>query len=200
MKALGIDPERLVIVIMQMVMLVRDGEAVKLSKRSGKAITLETLLDDIPIDAARFFFNLREPNSHFEMDLDLAVEESSKNPVYYAEYAHARICSIIRNLETEGITREDSALCYSLPEEFDLIRQTALFPNIVIEAAEKYDPSELTKYATSLAAAFHKFYDKCRIKGEAAEVLQSRLNLIHAVRQTMYNTLLILGIKAPDRM
>jgi arginyl-tRNA synthetase len=200
MKALGIDPERLVIVIMQMVMLVRDGEAVKLSKRSGKAITLETLLDDIPIDAARFFFNLREPNSHFEMDLDLAVEESSKNPVYYAEYAHARICSIIRNLQSEGISRTDTKLSFKAPEELELIKTAAMLPSVIITAAEDYNPSELTKYATSLAAAFHKFYDKCRIKGESDEILTSRLNLICAVKQTMFNTLKILGITAPERM
>jgi arginyl-tRNA synthetase len=200
MKALGIDPDRLVIVIMQMVMLVRDGEAVKLSKRSGKAITLETLLDDIPIDAARFFFNLREPNSHFEMDLDLAVEESSKNPVYYAEYAHARICSIIRNLKAEGRVSDDSALTFTMPEELELIRIAAMLPQIIITAAEDYNPSELTKYATSLAAAFHKFYDKCRIKGEEEKIQNSRLCLIEAVRQTMYNTLKILGITAPERM
>jgi arginyl-tRNA synthetase len=200
MKALGIDPERLVIVIMQMVMLVRDGEAVKLSKRSGKAITLETLLDDIPIDAARFFFNLREPNSHFEMDLDLAVEESSKNPVYYAEYAHARICSIIRNLDSDGIKRTDTSLTFSTPEEQELIKTAAMLPQIIITAAQDYNPSELTKYATSLAAVFHKFYDKCRIKGESEEIVASRLNLICAVKQTMFNTLKILGITAPDRM
>ncbi|MDR0992933.1 MAG: arginine--tRNA ligase [Ruminococcus sp.] len=200
LKALGIDPDRLDIVIMQMVMLVRGGETVKLSKRSGKAITLETLLDDIPIDAARFFFNLREPNSHFEMDLDLAVEESSKNPVYYAEYAHARICSIIRNLEAEGITRRDLPLIFTEAEENDLIKTAAMLPNVIIAAATEYDPSELTKYATALAASFHKFYDKCRIKGESEITLQSRLNLIYAVRQTMYNTLKILGITAPERM
>jgi arginyl-tRNA synthetase len=200
MKALGIDPERLVIVIMQMVMLVRDGEAVKLSKRSGKAITLETLLDDIPIDAARFFFNLREPNSHFEMDLDLAVEESSKNPVYYAEYAHARICSIIRTLEAEGIKRTDSPLHYETPEEYELIKTAAMLPQIIITAAQEYNPSELTKYATLLASVFHKFYDKCRIKGESEEIVASRLNLIYAVKQTMFNALKILGITAPERM
>jgi arginyl-tRNA synthetase len=200
MKALGIDPDRLDIVIMQMVMLVRDGETVKLSKRSGKAITLETLLDDIPIDAARFFFNLREPNSHFEMDLDLAVEQSSKNPVYYAEYAHARICSIIRSLEADGIARKDTPLTFTEAEEYDLIKTAALLPNVIISAATEYDPSELTKYATALAASFHKFYDKCRIKGESESVLQSRLALIRAVRQTMYNTLKILGITAPERM
>jgi arginyl-tRNA synthetase len=200
MKALGIDPERLVIVIMQMVMLVRDGEAVKLSKRSGKAITLETLLDDIPIDAARFFFNLREPNSHFEMDLDLAVEESSKNPVYYAEYAHARICSIIRTLEAEGIKRTDSPLHYETPEEQELIKTAAMLPQIIITAAQDYNPSELTKYATLLASVFHKFYDKCRIKGESEEIVASRLNLIYAVKQTMFNALKILGITAPERM
>jgi arginyl-tRNA synthetase len=200
LKALGIDPDRLDIVIMQMVMLVRDGETVKLSKRSGKAITLETLLDDIPIDAARFFFNLREPNSHFEMDLDLAVEQSSKNPVYYAEYAHARICSIIRNLEAEGISRKDIPLTFTESEEFDLIKTAALLPNVIISAATEYNPSELTKFATALAASFHKFYDKCRIKGESETTLQSRLALIFAVRQTMYNALKILGITAPERM
>ncbi|MDR0947801.1 MAG: arginine--tRNA ligase [Ruminococcus sp.] len=202
LSALGVDPDRLDIVIMQMVMLVRNGEAVKLSKRSGKAITLNTLLDEIPIDAARFFFNLREPNSHFEMDLDLAVEESSKNPVYYVEYAHARICSIIRNLAQDGLSPDVNADLSLLvtPEEKNLISNEALLPQTIIQAAEEYNPSLLTRYATETASAFHKFYDKCRIKGEEQALATARLTLCLSVKITLRNTLKILGIKAPEKM
>jgi arginyl-tRNA synthetase len=209
MKALGIDPERLDVVIMQMVMLVRDGESVKLSKRSGKAITMETLLDEIPLDAARFLFNLREPNSHLELDLDLAVEQTSKNPVYYVEYAHARICSIIKNLAEEGFapvtdmtedTRISDFAVYETPEEQQLIRTIARLPETVITAATSYNPSEITGFVLELAGLFHKFYDRCRIKGETEKVIKSRLTLCLAVKITIANALRILGITAPERM
>lgn len=204
MEALGIDPNRFNAIIMQMVRLVKDGETYKLSKRSGKAVTLETLLDEIPIDAARYFFNLREANSHFEFDLDLAIEQSSKNPVYYVQYAHARICSIIRNLEAEGFSvKELSAEQLNVldsPEEIELIRHIASLPNTVDAAARDYDPSKITRYSQELATLFHKFYDKCRIKGAEEPLLYARLSLCDAVRTALRNTFEILKIDCPEKM
>ena len=161
LTALGVDANKLDIVIMQMVMLVRNGETVKLSKRSGKAITLSTLLDEVPIDAARFFFNLRDPNTHLEFDLELAIEESSNNPVFYVQYAHARICSILRRMEEEGTGYSNipvSELNFNHPAELALIRHIAALPNCINEAAKDYNPSKITKYLCDLAQLFHKFY------------------------------------------
>ena len=205
LTALGVDASRLDVVLMQMVMLMRDGEVVKLSKRSGKAITLVTLLEEIPIDAARFFFNTREANSHFEFDLDLAVEKSSQNPVYYVQYAHARICSILRNMAEEGVSCEnaDAALLDLLdkPQEIELIRHIAALPTEIDSAARNYDPSKITKYAAELATLFHKFYDGCSVKhAETPELQQARLMLCNAARQTLCNTLRILKIDSPERM
>ena len=204
MQALGVDPNRLDMIIMQMVRLVKNGETYKLSKRSGKAVTLETLLDEIPIDAARFFFNLREANSHFEFDLDLAIEQSSKNPVYYVQYAHARICSIIRNLEAEGYSVKalsaEQLNVLDAPEEIELIRFIASLPNTVDAAAKDYDPAKITRYTQDLATLFHKFYDKCRIKGAEENVLYARLALCEAVKVTLRNTLDMLKITCPEKM
>ena len=204
MQALGVDPNRLDMIIMQMVRLVKNGETYKLSKRSGKAVTLETLLDEIPIDAARFFFNLREANSHFEFDLDLAIEQSSKNPVYYVQYAHARICSIIRNLEAEGYSVKalsaEQLNVLDAPEEIELIRFIASLPNTVDTAAKDYDPAKITRYTQDLATLFHKFYDKCRIKGAEENVLYARLALCEAVKITLRNTLDMLKITCPEKM
>ena len=158
LTALGVDASKLDIVIMQMVMLVRNGETVKLSKRSGKAITLSTLLDEVPIDAARFFFNLRDPNTHLEFDLELAIEESSNNPVFYVQYAHARICSILRRMEEEGTGYSNipvSELNFNHPAELALIRHIAALPNCINEAAKDYNPSKITKYLCDLAQLFH---------------------------------------------
>lgn len=204
MQALGVDPNRLDMMIMQMVRLVKNGETYKLSKRSGKAVTLETLLDEIPIDAARYFFNLREANSQFEFDLDLAIEQSSKNPVYYVQYAHARICSILRNLENEGYTLKklsrEQFNVLDTPEETELIRYIASLPNTVDTAARDYDPSKITRYTQELATLFHKFYDKCRIKGAEEPVLYARLSLCEAVKTALKNTLDMLKIDCPERM
>ncbi len=205
LTALGVDAERLDIVIMQMVNLVKDGEKYKLSKRSGKAITLSTLLDEIPIDAARFFFNLREPNSHFDFDLDLAVEKSSQNPVFYVQYAHARICSLIAALRVEGFTL-DSYCTEELdvldkPQEIELLRHLASLPSEIDSAAKTYDPSKVTKYAVELATLFHKFYDACSVKNaETAELKKARLVLCSAVLQTLRNSLSILKIDKPEKM
>ena len=203
LTALGVDSDKLDIVIMQMVRLVRNGEAVKLSKRSGKAITLATLLDEIPMDAARFFFNLRDPDTHLEFDLDLAIEESSKNPVFYVQYAHARICRVLEKMAEEGISAklpDSKSLKFTEEAEFAIIRHIASLPEIINEAASEYNPSKITRYVLDLAALFHKFYDTCKIKGESEEVLQSRLSLCCAVRIVIKNMLDLLKVEAPEKM
>lgn len=204
MQALGVSPDRLDMVIMQMVNLIKDGEKYKLSKRSGKAITLSTLLEEIPIDAARFFFNLREPNSHFDFDLDLAVSETSQNPVYYVQYAHARICSIFRGLEEEGVKAcdftADMAKNLKTAEEKELIKYLATLPNVVNESAKAYDPAKMTRYVVEAATIFHKFYSQCRVKGESEEIMQARLGLCSAVKQVIKNILDMLKITCPESM
>jgi len=203
LTALGVDANKLDVVLMQMVRLVRNGEVVKLSKRSGKAITLVTLLDEIPIDAARFYFNLREANSQFEFDLDLAVEKSSQNPVYYVQYAHARICSLISNLKAEGVEIPEKADLSLLnnPRERELIRHIASLPKEVDLAAKSYDPAKITKYVIDLATLFHRFYDACSVKNaETPELMNARLLLCTAVRQTLRNALTILNVTQPEKM
>ena len=203
LTALGVDANKLDVVLMQMVRLVRNGEVVKLSKRSGKAITLVTLLDEIPIDAARFYFNLREANSQFEFDLDLAVEKSSQNPVYYVQYAHARICSLISNLKAEGVEIPEKAALSLLnnPRERELIRHIASLPKEVDLAAKSYDPAKITKYVIDLATLFHRFYDACSVKNaETPELMNARLLLCTAVRQTLRNALTILNVTQPEKM
>jgi len=203
LTALGVDSDKLNVVLMQMVRLVRNGETVKLSKRSGKAITLVTLLDEIPIDAARFFFNMREANSQFEFDLDLAVEQSSKNPVYYVQYAHARICSLENNLKSDGIEYTPdvdlSLLCQ--PTEIELIRHIAELPDTINASARTYDPAKITKYSTELASLFHKFYDSCSVRNaETPELRSARLALCISTKQVLENCLSILNITAPEKM
>ncbi len=204
MSALGVDAEKLDMVIMQMVNLVKDGERYKLSKRSGKAITLSTLLDEIPIDAARFFFNLREPNSHFDFDLDLAVSETSQNPVYYVQYAHARICSIIKNLEDENISfseyDEEAVKLLCQPEEKELIKFLAKLPDCIDESARDYDPAGVTRYVVEAATLYHKFYSACRVKCDDARLMQARISLCLAVKQVIKNILDMLKITCPEHM
>lgn len=204
MTALGVDADRLDIVIMQMVNLVRNGEKYKLSKRSGKAITLSTLLDEIPIDAARFFFNLREPNSHFDFDLDLAVSQTSQNPVYYVQYAHARICSVLKKMNEEGIevkSLDKAALSVlTAPEEQEMIKHLATLPNVINEAAKAYDSAKVTKYVIDLATMYHKFYNNCRIMVEDESVMQARLSLSLSVKQVIKNILDMLKITCPESM
>lgn len=204
LTALGIDASRLDCVIMQMVRLVRDGETIKLSKRSGKAITLNTLLDEIPIDAARFFFNLREPNSHFDFDLDLAAQETSQNPVYYVQYAHARICSILKKAEADGIelrTPQDGELdMLGSDEERELIRHLASLTGEIAAAADAYDPAKITHYVIELATLFHKFYNAHRVIDENESLMQARLYLCLAVKETIKNILGMLKITAPETM
>ena len=204
MTALGVDEKRLEIVIMQMVNLIRDGQKCKLSKRSGKAITLSTLLEEIPIDAARFFFNLREPNSHFDFDLDLAVSQSSQNPVYYVQYAHARICSLVKKLESEGVEirpfDKDCGKYLVSADEKEIIKLLAQLPDVINDSAKALDPAKVTKYVIDLATLFHKFYNNCRIKGEEENVMQARISLSLAVKQVIKNILDMLKITCPESM
>lgn len=205
LTALGLDASRLDCVIMQMVRLVRDGETIKLSKRSGKAITLNTLIDEVPLDAARFFFNLREPNSHFDFDLELAAKQSSENPVYYVQYAHARICSIIKKAQEQGVElktpSDDELALLNSKEEKDLIRHLSLLTDEIVSAAKSYDPAKITHYVIELATLFHKFYNAQRVMLDDNEgLMQARLFLCKAVKDTIYNILTMLKITAPEVM
>ncbi len=204
LMALGIEPNRIKPIIMQMVRLVKDGETYKLSKRSGKAITLETLLDEVPIDAARMFFNLREPNSHLEFDIDLAVSEDSKNPVYYVQYAHARICSMLKNLAADGaepkeLTAEQLNVL-NTPEERELIRHIASYTGQIIDSAKDFNPSLITRYAIDLATLFHKFYNACPVKSAADDIKYARMSLCVATKTVLENVLGLLKISAPESM
>ena len=204
MDALGLDGEnRLDIVLMQLVKLVRDGEVVRMSKRTGKAISLTDLLDEIPVDACRYFFNAK-PETQMEFDLGLAVREDSENPVYYVQYAHARICTLLKNLASEGYTvPAASEVDFSLlsgDAEKALIKQLAPYSEVVRLAARDYDPSHINRYLTELAAAFHKFYTVCRIKGEEKPVLLARLKLADAARAVLKNGMVLIGCSAPEKM
>ena len=201
MDALGLDGEhRLDIVLMQLVKLMRDGEVVRMSKRTGKAISLSDLLDEVPVDAARYFFNSR-PESPVEFDLDLAVRQDSENPVYYVQYAHARICSLISAVGVEIPAPDAAALSLlSTAQEHELIKQLAALPEELRLAARDYDPSRINKYVTELAARFHRFYTACRIKDAEPELRDARLLLSDATRRVIALSLSVIGVSAPERM
>ena len=204
MDAVGLDGSRLDVVLMQMVNLMRDGKPVRMSKRTGKAITLTDLLDEVPIDSARFFFNQRESTSTLDFDLDLAVRSDSENPVYYVQYAHARICSLLKKLEAQGTVfrgpeAADAALLTDASEQA-LIRLLAAFPAEIAAAAEKYDPARITRFVIDLATAFHRFYNACRILDAEDQVQQGRIALCLAVRGVIHNVLTMFKINAPESM
>ena len=205
LDGLGLDgSHRLIIVLMQLVNLLQDGKPVRMSKRSGKAIALHDLLDEISVDAARYFFNSRTPSSPLDFDLDLAVREDSENPVYYVQYANARICSLISRLAEEGelvpaAFQVDCALLHE-PEALALIKSLAQYPEEIHLAAQSCDPSRINRYLTGLAGDFHRFYNSCRIKGEAPAVLSARLKLVDSVRQVLALGLEVLGVSAPEKM
>ena len=204
MDAVGLDGNKLDIVLMQLVRLMKDGQPYRMSKRSGRAVTLTDLLDDVPIDAARFFFNMREPNATFDFDLDLAVQQSSENPVYYVQYAHARICSVLKLVMAEGLTEEDihnaDLGLLTTPEERELCRALGQMPDEVIAAAKYYDPARMTRYAMEVAALYHKFYQNCRVKCEDSAVCAARAALCRATATVLENTLGMLKITAPEVM
>ena len=201
MDALGLDGDKLDVVLMQLVKLTRGGEVVRMSKRTGKAISLTDLLDEIPVDAARYFFNSR-PESPVEFDLELAIRQDSENPVYYVQYAHARICTLISALAAEGhkVPEKADASLLSTPEEKELIKQLASLPEELRLAARDYDPSRLNRYVTELAARFHRFYTVCRIKGAEEDVQAARLLLADCVRRVISLSLGIIGVHAPEKM
>ena len=205
LDGLGLDgSHRLVIVLMQLVNLLQDGKPVRMSKRSGKAIALHDLLDEVSVDAARFFFNSRTASSPVDFDLDLAVREDSENPVYYVQYAHARICSLVARLAEEGETVPDAAALdaavFTAPEELALVKALAQYPEELHLAARDYDPSRIDRYLAALAGDFHRFYNACRIKGEEPAVLRARLKLADSVRAVLANGLGLLGVSAPEKM
>jgi arginyl-tRNA synthetase len=202
LEAVTINPDNFDVVIMQLVRLVRNGEVARMSKRQGKAIALTDLLDEVGVDATRFFFNLRSPDSHFDFDLDLAIEESSDNPVFYVQYAHARICSIIRQMSEEvdaTISLDYTRLIAK--EEYHLMETLSLFPDEILIAEERLDPSRITRYTIELAAAFHSFYNACHVRVEDDPILmKARVALIEATQQVIQNALGILKVSAPERM
>lgn len=204
MEAVGVNPDKLEVVLMQLVRLLRNGEVARMSKRTGKAITLNDLLDEIGIDAARFFFNMRNAGSHFDFDLDLAVEQSNDNPVFYVQYAHARICGIIRILNEKGITVKpiseiDSSLLKE-ETELELLRKLAELPDEITASAMTLEPSKMTRYATDLATAFHAFYNACRVNTEDEKLQDARLKLIDSTRVAIANVLKLLAVDAPEKM
>ena len=200
---LGLQGKKLDFLIMQMVRLTRDGETVKVSKRSGKALTLNDLLDEIGVDACRFFFNAK-PDTHLEFDLDLAVRQDSENPVYYVQYAHARICSLLATLAAEGHpvppAGSVNAALLREPQELDLLKQLAAFPEEILMAARDYDPSRVNRYAIELAARFHRFDNACRIRGAEEDVMGARLALSEATRSVIRTALTVIGVSAPEKM
>ncbi|MGN0559028.1 MAG: arginine--tRNA ligase [Acutalibacteraceae bacterium] len=204
MDAIGYDGDSLDVVLMQLVKLMRNGELVRMSKRTGKAIQLGDLLEEVPVDSARFLFNTREANTPVDFDLDLAVTQDNQNPVYYVQYAHARICSIIKSLENDGITARtctDAELqMLRESEELELINHLAAYSDEIISAAKDYDPTRITRYVTQLATLFHKFYNACRVKGENEGLMQARLNLCIAVKTVIKNVLTMFNITCPDKM
>lgn len=204
MDAVGLDGSRLDVVLMQMVNLMRDGKPVRMSKRTGKAITLTDLLDEVPIDSARFFFNQRESSSTLDFDLDLAVRNDSENPVYYVQYAHARICSVLKKLESEGITFAGAdavdASVLTDPTEQALLRMLSAFPAEIAAAAEKYDPARITRFVIDLATGFHRFYNACRILDAEPAVQQARIALCLAVRGVIRNVLTMFKVTVPESM
>ncbi len=204
LSALGIDSDKLDVIIMQLVRLMQDGEIVRMSKRTGKAVTLNDLLEDTSIDAARFFFNMRQADSHMVFDLDLAVQESSDNPVYYVQYAHARMCSIINLLKEENMLVEkyeniDASLLNS-PHEIELMKKLASLSEEIEAAAAAYEPSRITRYCVDLASVFHTFYNACRVKGEEEGLAKARLKLVDSTRIVLSNVLKMLAIDAPEKM
>ena len=205
LDALGLDgSHRLEIVLMQLVSMMQGGEVVRMSKRTGKSLTLTDLLDEIPVDAARFFFNSRAAETQMEFDLDLAIKQDSDNPLYYVQYAHARICSVLKNAQESGIALPDTAKTdlsvLTGADERQLIKQIALLPEEIVQSAVSRDPSRLNKYAVALAQQFHHFYNACRIKDAEPAVRDARLTLCLAAKQTIENVLKLIGVEAPESM
>jgi len=204
MAALGNDPEKLTVLIAQMVSLYQNGEKMKMSKRTGKAVTMEDLMDEVGVDAIRYFFTMRSMDSHLDFDMDLAISTSNENPVYYVQYAHARICSIYRQAEEQGIA-SDGLLSADLSKltaehEFDLLRKMGELTQEIVDASTQYAPHRLIRYVYELAAMFHSYYKAERVITDDAAQTQARLALLAAVRTVIANVLRLVGVSAPERM
>ncbi|MGO4180837.1 arginine--tRNA ligase [Paenibacillus sp. MCAF9] len=204
MEALGNDPKKLTVLIAQMVSLFQNGEKMKMSKRTGKAVTMQDLMDEVGIDAIRYFFSMRSMDSHLDFDMDLAISTSNENPVFYVQYAHARICSIFRQAEEQGIVlKSTDTIDFSkltAEGEFDLLRKVGELPQEISEAAAQYAPHRLIRYVYELASQFHSYYRAERVITEDAEQSQARLALLGAVRIAIANVLRLVGVSAPERM
>jgi arginyl-tRNA synthetase len=202
--AVGLNPDGLDVVLMQLIRLTQNGEVVRMSKRTGKAITLSDLLEEISVDAARFFFNMRSAGSHLDFDLTLAAEQSNDNPVFYVQYAHARICSILRLLKEEGIDvkaySDINPAVLKEEAEITLLKKLADLPEEIRAAALALEPAKITRYVLELATDFHSFYNSCRVKGEEEELMAARLKLIDSVRIVLGGILKMLKISAPEKM
>ncbi len=203
-EAVGIDPNKLEVVLFQLVRLLRNGEVARMSKRTGKAISLADLLEEVGRDAARFTFNTKASGNHLDFDLDLVVKKSNENPVYYVQYAHARICSMLKLLSEEGISVADSKKAdlsvLDKKEEKELIKKLAEYPEEIRLSAQSLEPSRLTRYVQDVAALFHSFYNACRVKGEEENVMKARIILVDCTRVVISNVLNLLSISAPERM
>jgi len=204
MAAIGINPDKLDVVLFQLVRLYRNGEIARMSKRTGKSISLMDLVEEIGRDAVRFFFNTKAAGSHLDFDLDLAVKQSSENPVFYVQYAHARICSMLKLLESEGVHLPnicDTKLeLLKTDEEVELIKRLSEYPDEIRIAAETLEPSRLTRYVLEISALFHSFYNTCRVKGEEEQLMKARLLLVDCTRIVIRNVLDLVSISAPERM
>lgn len=202
LETFGVDSDRLEIQIMQMVRLMQNGEEVKMSKRTGNAITLREIMDEVGIDAARYFLTMRSPDSHFDFALELAKEQSQDNPIYYAQYAHARICSILRQAKEQGVDITTNANFDTITNEkaIDLLKKVAEFETTIESAAEHRAPHRLTNYIQDLAAAFHKFYNVEKVLTDDIEKTKALVAMIEAVRITLHNALTLVGVTAPESM
>ncbi len=203
LEALGIDSNRLEVEIIQLVHLFKNGEKMKMSKRTGKAVTMRELVEEVGLDAVRYFFAMRSADTHMDFDLDLAVSKSNENPVYYAQYAHARICSILRQAEEQNITYSldaDFSLIQS-EKEYDVLKKLGEFPQVVAVAAERRSPHRVTNYIHELASTFHSFYNAEKVLDlENKNKTVARLSLVKAVQTTLKNALSLIGVSAPEKM
>ena len=202
LETFGVNSDRLEIQIMQMVRLMQNGEEVKMSKRTGNAITLREIMDEVGIDAARYFLTMRSPDAHFDFDLELAKEQSQDNPIYYAQYAHARICSILKQAKEQGVEITTDADFSTITNEkaIELLKKVAEFETTIESAAEHRAPHRLTNYIQDLASAFHKFYNAEKVLTDDAEKTKAHVAMIEAVRITLHNALTLVGVTAPESM
>ncbi|WP_170008398.1 arginine--tRNA ligase [Bacillus fonticola] len=202
-QALGYERDALEVTVIQLVHLYKDGEKMKMSKRTGKAVTMRELVEEVGLDAVRYFFAMRSPDTHMDFDLDLAVSKSNENPVYYAQYAHARICSILRQADEQGLTVDAQADFTKLEaeKEIDLMKKLGDFPQVVAEAAARRTPHIVANYIHDLASQFHSFYNAEKVLGLEDEALtKARLGLVDATRITLANALRLIGVSAPEKM